>query len=319
MSEARLPRDGSPVGTALVDAALALYPTAWRARYGDEVRVLMEDSGVDPRGLASLVWHAIPAWIRPARHLHDPRARMRASLVTVSSAWVVSAGLAVVFVQLTQAQPSLQDVTMAVHPQIRWLYRVFDVAVVVSVLAVAAGGLPLWWEMVRAAGRRRRGRDLVYLLTPVVVPAVFLVAAAMVFRLTRRPGGFAVYPRVNTVIDLANGNVGRWWFLAVVMFGFAAAGVCAAGPALALRRLRPQGPALRLAVHAAGLAAASMGLAALVSIVAAVGLYRWAPVEVGYHQGWPLGVYLVTAALASAIAVVSAARGVRTAQASAGN
>jgi hypothetical protein len=60
MSEVRLPREGSSSGTALVDAALALYPVAWRARYGDEVRVLMEDSGVDLRGLASLVWHAIP-------------------------------------------------------------------------------------------------------------------------------------------------------------------------------------------------------------------------------------------------------------------
>jgi hypothetical protein len=35
-----------PTGsTLLARAALALYPPAWRARYSDEVRVLLDDSG----------------------------------------------------------------------------------------------------------------------------------------------------------------------------------------------------------------------------------------------------------------------------------
>jgi hypothetical protein len=318
MSEIPAQRVGSSLGAALVDTVLALYPVAWRARYGDEVRMLMEDSGVDPRGLASLVRHVVPAWVRPAGHLHDRPARMRASLVTVLVAWVVSAGLAAVFVQLTQAQASLQDATAAAHPLIRGCFWVFDAAVMVSVVAVVVGGAPLWWAMARAAAGERRGRDLAYLLCPVVVPVVFLTAAAVVVGLVRRPAGSMVYPGLNTVIDLANGNVGRWWFLTLVAFGFVAAGVSAAGPGLALRRLRPQGRAVRVAVYAAGVAAVSMGLGGVASVVCVVGLYRWAPLEVGYHHGWPLGLYVVVVGLASTTAVISAARGVRAAHLVAG-
>ena len=64
----------------LTRAALALYPPSWRARYGDEVRALLEDSGGSPAAVASVAWRALPAWFRPPRHLHDRPARMRASL-----------------------------------------------------------------------------------------------------------------------------------------------------------------------------------------------------------------------------------------------
>ena len=53
-----------------------------------------------------------------------------------------------------------------------------------------------------------------------------------------------------------------------------------------------------------------MGLAGAASIVAAVGLYLWAPLYAGYHQGWPLGIYLPMVLLAAAVAIVSAARGI---------
>jgi hypothetical protein len=59
------------------------------------------------------------------------------------------------------------------------------------------------------------------------------------------------------------------------------------------------------------LAAVTMGLAGVVSMVAAVGLYLWAPAYAGYHVAWPLAVYLPAVLLASAVAIVSAARGIR--------
>ena len=55
----------------LARAALALYPPSWRARYGDEVLALLDDSGGGPAAVASLAWHALPAWFCPPRHLHD--------------------------------------------------------------------------------------------------------------------------------------------------------------------------------------------------------------------------------------------------------
>jgi hypothetical protein len=312
MSTAPSPQAGSPRASVLARAALAAYPAAWRARYGDEVRALLEDSGAGPRTIASLAWHAIPAWIWPTRHLYDGPARMRASLATVLVAWTALAGLAAVFVQLTQGQPSLQHLTLARHQVLQWSYWVFDGAVGVSVLAVAAGGLPLWLQMMSGARREHRPRDVAYLLSPVVVPAVYLAANIVTVSLVRQPGGPPASPpaspQVPSVIDVANGMVGPWWFLALIVLGFAAGGVAAAGPGLALRRLRPGGPTVALAARAAALAAAAMSVAGVASIVAAVGLYQWAP---PYHEGWQLGTYLPLVLLAAAVAAVSAARGIR--------
>ena len=208
-------------------------------------------------------------------------------------AWTGLTGLTLVFAQLTQAQ----GYRPPGHPMIGWSYWVFDGAVLVSVLAVAAGGLPLWLLMMRRARRERRPRDLAYLLTPVVVPAAYLAAVVVTVRLARHAA--------------VNSGVGPWWFLVLIVLGLAAGPAFAAGPGLALCRLRPRGPAVGLAVKAAGLAAAAMGLAGAASMVAAVGLYRWAPLYAGYHEGWPLGIYLPAVLLAIVVATVSAARGIR--------
>jgi hypothetical protein len=296
----------------LAPAALDLYPPAWRARYGDEVRALLDDSGADVRTAASLAWHAIPAWAWPPRHLYDQRGRMRASLATVGMAWALLAGLAAVFVQLAQEQGAAQGLTLARHPVIQWSYWVFDGCLIVSVLAVAAGGLPLWLRMLDDARRARRRRDVAYLLAPVIVPAAYLAATAVIADLVRHPATRVVaWQPSRSVVDLANGMVGPWWYLALVVLGLAAAAVSAAGPGMALRVARPEGPAVIRATRAAGLAVAAMGLAGAASVVAAIGLYLWAPAYAGYHESWQLAIYLPAVLLASAVAIVSATRGIR--------
>jgi hypothetical protein len=291
--------------------ALSLYPPAWRARYGDEVRALLEDTGGGPRAAASLAWRAVPAWAWPPRHLHDGAGRTRSSLATTGIAWALLAGLGAVFVQLAQAQPSSQGPTLAQHPVVQWSYWTFDGCLVVSVLSVAAGGIPLWLLMLRTAQRRR---EVAWLLTPALVPAVYLVGVLAIVRVVVSSGPEVVRGQSVPVADLANGGVGPGWFLALVVLGFAAAVLSAAGPAFALRRLRPEGPAVVLAARAALLAAATMGLACAASVVAAVGLYWWAPAYAGYHETWPLAVYLPAVVLAAAVAIVSGARGIRAAR-----
>jgi hypothetical protein len=310
MSAPEGPRESGEEGV-LVRAALSLYPPAWRARYGPEVRALLDDSGGGARAAASLAWHAVPAWVWPPRQLHDKPARIRSSLATTGIAWALLAGLAAVFVQLTQAQGSTQGTTLAQHPVIQWAYWAFDACLVISVLLVAVGGLPLWLLMLLSAHRRG---EVGWLLAPAVVPAVYLMAAFAIGSLVGRAGQRVVPSQSGSVADLANGGVGPWWFLVLVVLGFAAAVLSAAGPALALRRLRPQGPAVVLAARAAGLAAGTIGLACAASVVAAVGLYLWAPAYAGYHESWPLAVYLPAVLLASAVAVISAARGFRAAR-----
>jgi hypothetical protein len=95
---------GPASAAPLARAALALYPPSWRARYGDEVRALLDDSGGGLAAVASVAWRALPAWIWPPRHLHDRPARMRSSLATALLSWSMLAGLGLVFAQLTQLQ-----------------------------------------------------------------------------------------------------------------------------------------------------------------------------------------------------------------------
>ena len=278
---------------SLTRAALALYPPSWRARYGDEVRALLEDSGGGLAAVASVAWRALPAWFWPPRHLHDRPARMRASLGTALIFWSMLTGLGLVFAQLTQ----FQGFDVPGHPEIRWAYAVFDVTLAVSVLVAGFGGLPLWLLMLRRARRERRRRDTVYLLLPVIAPVTYLAVLVVTVRLV---GG-------------ANG-VSPWWFGMVTLAGFAAAATAAAGPGLALRRLQPRGPALRLAAAAGGVAAAAMAVAATAIVVAVIGLCLWAPSFAGYRHGTVPGIYLALVVAAAAVTTVSAARGARAAR-----
>jgi hypothetical protein len=289
MSEPGMNNSGmsEPKATRLARVALALYPPSWRARYGDEVHALVQESG-SLRDVASLAWRALPAWIWPPAHLHDRPARMRASLSTGLLAWSFLTGLGLVFAQLTQ----FQGFHPAGHPIIMVSYLVFDAALALSIAAAGLGGLPLWLLMLRRAYREHRRRDVAYLLLPLIAPAAFLAGLTVTVRLV---GG-------------ANG-VSPWWFLVVTLVGFAAAALAAAGPGLAMRRLQPGGPALRLAATAGGVAAAAIVVAAAAIIAAVTGLCLWARGFAGYHHATVPGVYLALVVVAAAVTAVSAARG----------
>ena len=228
------PGSTPPGSTLLARAALALYPPSWRARYADEVRALLDDSGGGLSAVASVAWRAAPAWICPP--LHDRPARMRSSLATALAAWSMLTGLGLVFAQLTQ----LQGLTAPGHPEVRWAYAVFDVSLALSALVAGFGGLPLWLLMLRRAWRERRPRDMVYLLLPLVAPAVYLAALIVTIKLLGRPNG-----------------VGPWWFLVVVLAGFAAAAaassatITAPSPASTWRWSSPPRPSPRSAPRGA--------------------------------------------------------------------
>jgi hypothetical protein len=213
---------------------------------------------------------------------------MRASLSTGLLAWSFLTGLGLVFAQLTQ----FQGFHPAGHPIIKVSYLVFDAALALSIAAAGLGGLPLWLLMLRRAYREHRRRDVAYLLLPLIAPAAFLAGLWVTVRLV---GG-------------ANG-VSPWWFLVVTLVGFAAATLAAAGPGLAMRRLQPGGPALRLAATAGGVAAAAIVVAAAAIIAAVTGLCLWARGFAGYHHATVPGVYLALVVVAAAVTAVSAARG----------
>ena len=207
-------RPGHARPDPLTSLALMLYPRAWRERYADEVRALLHDGGSGPAAAASLAMRAVPAWVNPPRHLHDREARMRASVGTVLVAWSALTGVGIVFAQLTQ----LQGFRAPGHPLIGWCYLIFDAALAVSVLAAAAGGLPLWLQMIRLARRQRRRRELAWLSLAVVVPAGYLAVALIALTVVHHPEAS-----------------GPWWFVGFAVLGFAVAGLASAGPVVALQ------------------------------------------------------------------------------------
>ncbi len=281
-----------PSATRLARLALALYPPSWRNRYADEVRVLLDDSGAGPGAMTGLAWRALPAWIFAPPQLRDRPARTRSHLSTALMAWSMLAGLGLVFAQLTQ----FQGYWPAGHPVVGWSYTVFDVALALSALIAGLGGLPLWLLMLRQAHRDMRPRVTAWLLAPILAPGAWLAGLVVTVRLVGGRGG----------VSLA-------WFGAVTVAGFAFAGLAAAGPGLALRRLQPRGPALRLAATAGGVAAAVTVVAAVAIVVAVTGLCLWAPAFAGYREPlWP-SVFLALVVLAATVTVVSATRGARAA------
>jgi MFS family permease len=296
MKPRRRPPSVAGIAARMARLPLACYPPAWRERYGAEMRALVDDTGADARTITSLVWGAVAVWAGPPRHLHDPSARVRASLATVLAAWAALAGLGLVFGQLSEAQ-GLHTITPD-HPFVQWSYSAYAVAAHVSVAVVLLGGFPLLWSMLRLARLQGRRRDLALLAMPAIVPAGFFAALIVTAKLVRRGGGI---------------GIGPWWFLAFTVLGFAAAGLAAAGPGLALRRLRPGGSALRLAAVAAVVAVLTMGAAGAASITDAVGLYLWAPSYGGYRAAWLLASYLSLVLLAMAIASISSVRAARAA------
>src|SRR5450755_4419385 len=153
-------RDDSRLARTLV----GLYPSAWRHRYGDELLVLVADTGLSARTSFSLVAGAARSWARPAAHLHDPVARMRSSITVVVGAWVALAAAGLIFGQLNEDQ-ALRSATPG-HSLSQNLYQVFSLAAHLSVLVLALGTAPAMVQLLVRAARRRRYRDLLLLSLP---------------------------------------------------------------------------------------------------------------------------------------------------------
>lgn len=257
-------------------ALVRLYPPAWQARYRVEFEALLADTGVGARQAADVALAAAIAWVRPATHLHDRAARMRATVGTTLCAWTALAAGAMLF-----AKTSTDGALYRTGPAAGW-YDGFAVAACLATLAVLAGGLPLAASLVRA---RRRAA------LPLAVPAVAVVAFVGIAR------------GLDRLFWVPGAGIGPRWFLVLAGFGAVAGAACAAGPATAVARSGVDGPALVVAVVAGGTATALMAVAAAGSIGYAVA---------SHHTGTAaLPVYGTAMAVALLVAATSAVRGLR--------
>lgn len=274
------------------------YPPSWRERYGEEYADMLGEMVLTPRAVLNVLVGALDAWACPSGLLLRGRARLRASVSVVWSAWIVLAAGALIFGQSTEDAPFRR--ADAAHPAAAVAYAVYEWCAHLSVAAVCVAGVPLVWALMRAARAQRRRGPVVLMLLPVIAPPCFLAALVMIAHAVPR----STLPGIG---------VGAGWFAVLLVLGLATAAVCAAGPALALRRVCPTPAALRWALRASVPALVLMGSAAVASVLYEVALARSDPsFATGYGRPWwQLAPYTLVISAACATAAVSTRRGAR--------
>ncbi len=148
----------------LAGMALELYPLAFRRRYGEEMRALLEESPPGALTVLDLLRGALAAHLRPAAGLADvvdPQYRLRASMSGVLACWVVFAAAGFGFYKTTEDHPF--EVAGSAHTLLGGAHLAVQILAVGGSLAVLAGGLPLSLLALRRARSEPRLRRLVSL------------------------------------------------------------------------------------------------------------------------------------------------------------
>jgi hypothetical protein len=292
---------------------VALYPEAWRERYGEEMLALVEDDPPRVRGLASLVRGAVAAHLHPrARWRATPAARMRLSIGFLFGCWMLLSLGGLAFQKVTENIPfdtPFSDASQQHH----WiaLGRAAILAgALLGAVSIAVGGLPLLWLALRRALRAGEWRLRLLL----ALPALSLVAASAVGRVLvlMAPGRGYDFPAS--------------WVLALMapmsLLTIAWAAGCALAARAVLRRIELPASALRRAslaglALAAAMCAVTLGLAiyALALWQQAPGLSSVATGPYGASTGATLAADLALSALLTGAGVFAAVRAGRAARA----
>jgi hypothetical protein len=212
---------------------LALYPEAWRRRYGAEMDALLEDAPPGPRALADLARGAVVAHLRPTPSLAAALAPAERARNTISAALACALALFFVVAAFTKSteDPAFAGAARA-HPLLDASHLTVIVGLVLVVAALALAAAPLAWTALRAAREGRRLDIAVLLALPVLALAAVGACGGML-------GLWLSGHRDNV------GSVGDVLFAATVLGLLAAAIVCWAAPRATLKRLTLGADALR--------------------------------------------------------------------------
>ena len=274
----------------LVRLALRAYPPSFRARYGDELAVLVSDLPASAGTAPDLLLGAARVWLRPRFAGADAaRLRLQATAATTWVAWCAG------FLIAPAVNRALMDPPVAgASPAVRTLLDAAQVLFFLGWALVLLGAVPLVVGAVVPALRSREWAGLRPLL-PAAVLGV-LEAAGLVAFLLLRCGGSST-PSAPVLV------VGGLWLIGCVLF------VCClgVGPAVALERLNvrtgllrmPAVLALPVAITLAALTGCSLAAVTIAeggSIVGSIG---------------PVVAALTVACAASTVGLVSSVRGIR--------
>jgi hypothetical protein len=243
------------VSRRLARAALAVYPLAFRRRYGAEMRALLDESTPSALSVLDLLRGALGAHLRPPVGLRAalaPEERVRASVSAVLACWVAFALAGFGFYKTTEDAPA--TAAGKAHPLLGDAHLLVQVLAVVGSAAVVIGALPLIAGALSRARREPRLRRLV--AVPPLAVGCFAVLTALLVSLARVQHG-----------DHAS-SVARGAFVAWLAGGLVCAGVC-----VVYARRTFFATSLRRVWLAAALVCATVAAAAMAAMTAATAVY----------------------------------------------
>lgn len=288
----------------LAALTLLLYPLAFRRRYGEEMRALLDQTPPRALTLFDLLRGALAAHLRPPAGLAgvlDPMDRVRASTSGVLVCWVAFAAAGFGFYKTTEDNRAVGNA----HPVLGGAHLAVQVLALLGGLGVLAGALPL---ILLALGRARRDRSL---RTLVSLPLLAVVVFAALTALLRWFGAFDHARAPSTVGGVA--------FIAWGLAGLACGAVCVVASRKVLFAMPIARGWLLTALACATLVTATMAAIALATALYAIAL----PFDASALAGAPNGplqaistnvsliVQLIVMAIAGGLAVTSTRRGWR--------
>jgi hypothetical protein len=274
----------------LARLALALYPLAYRRRYGDEMEALIEDSGSSPAAVADLLRGALRAHLRPAPGIEGELGagdRLRLGLSSILLCWVLFtvAGLGLYKTTEEHAFDSSSR-----HQLLGSAHLAIEVLAILAAAAVVLGAAPLVVAALRQA-RDRRAVERAIVLAVGCVGVFGLATAALVVIAN-------VGPVPSDAVDAA--SLAIWTGLAL------ACGVgCAFAGRLGLFAVTVPRDVLRFTAACATLVALGMIGIAIATAVYLVALLHEAPGLAGQGNG-PLELFSVAASLGIQLAAMAA-------------
>ncbi len=277
----------------LARLALNLYPLAYRRRYGEEMRALLEDRPASARAVLDLSRGALVA------HLHSQNAptdavdaadRVRASASGVLMCWVLFAAAGFAFYKTTEDHPF--SAAGHVHPLLRDVHLAVQAVALFASAAVILGALPL---ILAALMRARHDPALRRAVALPFLPVIaFAVVTAVVVALAHSAGQ-------QHTSGAGSGIAVVWWIAGI---GCGVGCVLACRAALFATPVAP--PGLRAALTSGALVTLAMFAIAAATAIYAVALATDAA-GVAAESNGPFQVLSVTASLIVVTIVMVAA------------
>jgi hypothetical protein len=290
----------------LAQLALALYPLAFRRRYGAELRALLAERPARATTVLDLLRGALRAHLAPppgsAAQL-APLERLRASVTGVLACWVLFTFAGFGFYKTTEDRPF--GSAEAHHSLLGGAHLAVQMLASAAAVAVLAGALP---AIALFAACARRDRSLWAIARPAALAlATFATLTVLLVLLA--------HAQRSTHASAAGSGAFVAWGIAAL----ACAGICVGAARKAVFAVSPGRAALRVAYACGAIVAVAMAAMTAATALYVIALFVDAGALAGVANG-PLGLGSAGASLivqsllmllAAAVGVLSVARGWR--------